>query len=369
MVSTHHRGTTATNPRRCADTHETVAEQFGKVQQDQPTIRPTDGRISTHMHAPHQGPTRSKRAKAALGHGTKHGPARCSVAGCGASQGDLAAEATLMGVLERRRWHHANCMAPMPVAAAVALWQAGADGAAEEASVRVALDAGRADIALGMLQATTPLVLVGTAADTRRDAAADADRICRRLSSHMALARRPRLVWNMIVAWEIGGRRFRRKETRPKATDHQGGGAPRGADGGDEDKSDDEDRQKDAREMRRAWRFLLRFRLVAFMGALAKSSTEADLKRFWETSAPQTRAHIVAIVVDHAERTLRLAERSHCQRMWAEAAAGPVGCRRRRKTGGHYTNPNLLASMRGAVASLRNVALWAAASQDAARTT
>ncbi|AGO83287.1 hypothetical protein pdul_cds_1017 [Pandoravirus dulcis] len=273
----------------------------------------------------------------------------------------------LVAMLQERRRHHAMCMGAMPVAAAVALWRSGADTVSDEAAVRVALDAGHAIVALAMLEATTPFALVGTVGDTGRDAAADVDRICRRLSSHMAQALRPREVWRVIVTWEVGGRRFRRKMANPSAP----GDGTRAVVSPDFARPDSPAR--DAREMRRAWRFLLRFRLVAFLGALAKASTEAELARFWETSAPQTRAHVVEIVLGHAERTLRLAERPHCQRVWAEAAAATAS----RSAGRHCRKTHqqrspgvgLLPAMRGAVASLRNAALWAARAQDAAHAT
>ncbi|AVK75557.1 hypothetical protein pqer_cds_1135 [Pandoravirus quercus] len=269
----------------------------------------------------------------------------------------------LVEMLQKRRWHHALCMGPMPVAAAVAMWQSGADGVSGEAPVRVALDAGHPIIALAMLEATTPLALAGTAADVDHDAAADADRICRRLASHMALALRPRLVWRMIATWEVGGRRFRCKHNKSSAPTDR---VPLTTTPPNPVRAVHPTR--DAREMRRAWRFLLRFRLVAFLGALAKAATEAELARFWETSAPQTRVHILEIVLYHAERTLRLAERPHCQRVWAEAAAAGVVTASRPTKGRHRktdkrptaANAGLLPAMRGAVASLRNVALWAA---------
>lgn len=279
----------------------------------------------------------------------------------------------LLATLQKRRWHHALCMRAMHVPGAVALWKSGADSVSGEAPVRVALDAGHAIVALAMLEATTPFALVGTAGDTGRHAAANADRICRRLSSHMALALRPREVWRMIVTWEAGGRRFRRREHGKPSTpatmgDTVGTAVPDAVHASGHS-------ARDSRETRRAWRFLLRFRLVAFLGALAKASTEAELVRFWETSAPQTRVHILEVVLTHAERTLRLAERPHCQRVWAEAAAGTT-IAASGQTGGRHRRPDkpgasagLLPAMRGAVASLRNVALWAARAQSGTHTT
>ncbi|AGO85657.2 hypothetical protein psal_cds_1291 [Pandoravirus salinus] len=276
----------------------------------------------------------------------------------------------LVEMLQKRRRHHVLCMGRMPVAAAVALWRSGADSVCGEAPVRVALDARHPIIALAMVEATTPFALVGTAGDTGHDAAADADRICRRLASHMALALHPRLVWRMIITWEAGGRRFRLGHTRPQATDTTSSSSSPNA---VLDPSCVAVPTKDDCEMRRAWRFLLRFRVVAFMGALAKVSTEGELARFWETSAPQTRVHILEIVLCHAERTLRLAERSHCQRVWAEACSHsipPASKSAARKghnkaTARRPANVDLLPAMRGAVASLRNVALWAARAHDA----
>nr|UMO78212.1 hypothetical protein [Pandoravirus belohorizontensis] len=294
----------------------------------------------------------------------------------------------LLGMLQKRRWHHALCMGAVHVPAAVALWQSGADSVSGEAPVRVALDAGHAIVALAMIEATTPFALVGTVGDARGHAAADVDRICRRLSSHMALALRPHEVWRMIVTWEVGGRRFRRKHGNPSTpppptmtttttADGDIGAATPGAVHANGHST------RDSREMRRAWRFLLRFRLVAFLGALAKASTEAELARFWETSAPQTRVHILEVVLTHAERTLRLAERPHCQQVWARATAAAAANmtaasavtasepadRRRAKTAKRHANVGLLPAMRGAVASLRNVALWAARAQDSPHTT
>jgi hypothetical protein len=270
----------------------------------------------------------------------------------------------LMGTLKKRRLHHVACMQSTSIDAAILLWRSNTKGPLDEAPVRVALDAERADIALSMLHTTTPLILAGVPDDSKSDvAAADADRICRRLSSHMALALHPRLVWHTILAWEAGGRHFRRNKAGRADTS---GGLDNGRDTATTASA--AARERGVREMRRAWRFLLRFRLVVFMGMLAKASSQKDLEQFWNTSAPQTRIHLVEIVLYHAERTLKLAERPHCQRMWARTVAAAAAFQKslptqNRNVAPSTANPNLLPLIRGAVASLRNVALWAA-SQD-----
>nr|UMO80377.1 hypothetical protein [Pandoravirus aubagnensis] len=239
-------------------------------------------------------------------------------------------------LLQRRRWHHADCMAPMPIAAAIALWHAGADEVAHEVVIADALHAERVDLAVALLQTTTPLVLAGVARDADGDAAADASRVCRRLASHLSLVTSPRLVWETINAWEDDG----------DASARNGSSAVCGD--------------------RVAWRFMLRFRFASFLGAMAKSSTPAEMQRVWEAATTTTRAHILALAIGHGNETLRLAERPDCQRVWATAARATAAAAATRfhsdrsKKRSHAA-PGLLASMRGAVASARNATLWAIA--------
>lgn len=232
-------------------------------------------------------------------------------------------------LLQKRRWHHADCMAPMPIAAAIALWHAGADEVAHEVAVADALHAGRVDLALAMLRATTPLVLAGVARDTGGDAAADASRVCRRLASHLSLVQKPSLVWETIRAWE---------------------------DDGDDDETA-------LCGDRASWRFMLRFRFASLLGAAVKSTTPAEMQRVWQTATPAMRAHILALAIKHGDETLRLAERPGCQRVWAAAARATAAHARSRSDRPVKARvvPGLLASMRGAVASARNAALWAIA--------
>ncbi|WBR15002.1 hypothetical protein pkur_cds_828 [Pandoravirus kuranda] len=239
-------------------------------------------------------------------------------------------------LLQRRRWHHADCMAPMPVAAAIALWHAGADEVAHEVAVADALHAERPDIALALLQTTTPLILAGVARDTDGNAAVDASRVCRRLASHLALVASPRLVWKVISAWE-----------------EDGTGGDVGAHA-----------TTAARGDRAVWRFMLRFCFASFLGTMARSSTPIEMSRVWQAASPTMRAHILALAIKHGDETLKLAERPDCQRMWATAARATTVAaqshlgRAKKKA---RSAPGLLATMRGAVASARNAALWAIA--------
>lgn len=240
-------------------------------------------------------------------------------------------------LLQRRRWHHADCMAPMPIAAAIALWHAGADEVAHEVAVADALHAERVDLAVALLRSTTPLVLAGVARDTDGDAAADAGRVCRRLASHLSLVASPRLVWETINAWEDG------------------------------DDASARNRPSNVCGDRVAWRFMLRFCFASFIGTMARSSTPAEMQRVWQAASPTMRAHILALAIKHGDETLRLAERTDCQRAWAAAARATTTTgaatrfhseRSKKRT---RAAPGLLASIRGAVASARNAALWAIA--------
>nr|UDO46956.1 hypothetical protein [Pandoravirus massiliensis] len=241
-------------------------------------------------------------------------------------------------LLQRRQWHHSDCMAPMPVAAAIALWHAGADDVSHEGAVADALHAQRVDLAVALLQTTTPLVIAGVARDTDGDAAADASRVCRRLASHLSLVASPRLVWETIRAWE--------------ADDDDGASARN---------------EPSVYGDRAGWRFMLRFCFASYLGAMAKSSSPAEMQRVWQAASPTMRAHILALAIKHGDETLRLAERTDCQRAWAAAARATATTgattrfhseRSKKRT---RTAPGLLASMRGAVASARNAALWAIA--------
>jgi len=210
----------------------------------------------------------------------------------------------------------AQC-AEFDAAGALVLWRKAHGPASVGETVRRAVDAGRVDVALRVLDAVVPFALLARHDSPAWRAIASESAWARRhIASQLSLVRKPSRVWDAIAQWEAGG-----------------GGAER---------------------------TMLRFHLVAFVGAVVRVTDQRLTRHVWRAASPTLRAHVLEISIHHVDHTLDLANSAECQRAWSDVAEASEAVDAEASKRKRKALPGMQALIRGAIGSIRNLALWAA---------